>query len=369
MAESDHELLGGDLDDIEPDMKEGEEEGNDEESDGSAAAVGGRRLGGRVQKTISKKGAKRGKYNKAVNGKKLCGCCNKMLPLEKFPAGSSQCLPDRQAIQNLKNASKSQGQDAWWAEVIADPKKLRAVLGNYFTRCPQKEGKKRAVFPIAQWVEEVRQSESVIRDGVYEMMHVKAFAHFISKPQNGSMEPEEARILWRQNYDAAQAIADSLGPTDKLANRVAVKTKDLVIIRDQQSRSRAVLVSERDIKKARTEDIEKMESRLQNSSDWKFRPSGLAISSRELARNMTKAFSLSVAAGDGSAFSASAQGAVAVGVVRDLEDDDGGDDSYKESKANGAPKADMGEGGDDATAGANRKDACDELAFWQPELC
>ncbi len=69
-------------------------------------------------------------------------------------------------------------------------------------------------------------------------MNVAAFIHWAGKGKNGGLDADEARAKWESLAAAEGAITDLLGPTAKLARRVAIRTKDLVILRDQQERSR-----------------------------------------------------------------------------------------------------------------------------------
>ncbi len=94
---------------------------------------------------------------------------------------------------------------------------------------------------LAHCEEEVRRSESIITDGVYEMMNIAAYVHFASKPKNGGFDSDEAKGIWEKLCSASGAIVDHLGPSPKLARRVAVRVKDLVIVRDQQERLRILV--------------------------------------------------------------------------------------------------------------------------------
>lgn len=103
--------------------------------------------------------------------------------------------------------------------------------------CGNNRNKENA-FCIAQYQEEVKQSEAIISDGVFEMMNVAAYVHFAQKPKNGGFDADEARGRWELECKKPDAVCDTLGPTAKLARRVAIKVKDLVIQRDMTERSR-----------------------------------------------------------------------------------------------------------------------------------
>ena len=89
---------------------------------------------------------------KIVAGKKWCPPCGKYEPVEIFPPGSGQCAEGRKIMQNMKNASITQGKEEWWEEICRDPKKLVKVVNNYKARCPAPPpGKKRETFNIATY--------------------------------------------------------------------------------------------------------------------------------------------------------------------------------------------------------------------------
>ncbi len=86
--------------------------------------------------------------------------------------------------------------------------------------------------------EEVKQSTAILADGVYEMMNLQAYMHFSAKPKNGGLDPEEARARWEAEFLKEDAVTDLLGPNARLARRVAIRVKDLIILRDTNERSR-----------------------------------------------------------------------------------------------------------------------------------
>ena len=73
------------------------------------------------------------------------------------------------------------------------------------------------------------------------MMNLVAYQRSAAKPRNGGFDADEARSRWEAECTKPNAIKDNLGPTPKLARRVAIKIKDTMIFRDGIERSRSVL--------------------------------------------------------------------------------------------------------------------------------
>ncbi len=101
-------------------------------SGASAKATGKACAKAAAVKLVDEKGKAR---HKVVNGKKLCPCCGKMLPVEEFPIGSGNCGTDKRIIHNLVYTAKVQGKEAWLKEQMEDPAKLRKIVQAYKDRC------------------------------------------------------------------------------------------------------------------------------------------------------------------------------------------------------------------------------------------
>ena len=130
------------------------------------------------------------------------------------------------------------------------------------------ENKKRNAFSLVKYKEEMRQTESLIFDGVGEMMNVEAYVKWAGAPENGGKDAAEATKVWNDKYNAPGAVTDLLGPSPKLAKRVAIRTKDLVINRNQEERVKSYTVSDGVKKKATQEDLDKVHLRMQKQSSW-----------------------------------------------------------------------------------------------------
>ena len=291
---------------------EGQEHPGEEDGqfvDGSSAK-GSSRLG-------KAKGNGQGRSKRAKAGVKRCPACNKDLVIDQFPVGSAHCSNDHQPVQNLASAAKAQGQDAWWAEVKRDNKKLQRVVKAYHQQCPRVDGKKRALFKVLTYIEYVRQQELLIKDEQYEMIDLRRWITWHGKHKNGSMEVEEARALFYTTLEQPDTMTDELGPTEKYRTRIAKKVRDMIIKRDQELRGRGYDLKEKDVKKATKEDMDQAESRVQRGSVAR----GAAAKTRdELAQAMVKAGTRTQ-----SALSSEAKALAQLGNVRELDGDAGSD--------------------------------------------
>jgi hypothetical protein len=239
-----------------------EGEGPGEGGKDAASSHGSSRKGTNVKrgKIVDCSGKAR---RKTINGKKFCNPCGKWLPMDTFPVGSAHCAEDKKVCQNLKNAAIAQKQVSWWDNVLTDPDSLRKAVRAYKARCPPAVAKKkRSTFVVMQYLEEVRQEQSLIMDGVMQMMDERHFVYWMGKAKNGSLDPREAAALWQEKYDAPKAIKDSLGPNSKYQNRVAVKKADMLKFRDATIRAQVYQVKDKENRKAGQADIDKAEAQL-----------------------------------------------------------------------------------------------------------
>ncbi|CAK0826858.1 unnamed protein product, partial [Prorocentrum cordatum] len=297
-----------------------------------------------------------GKAKKGFKGgKKWCPPCGKYESVEVFPPGSGQCGPGRQIMQNLKNAAKSQGKEKWWEEACADPKKLVRVCNNYKARCPPPPpGKKREGFSIATYLEEIRQEQSVIYDGISEMMSLPHFVSWMGKPKNGSMDPQEAAAKWQKLYNTPGAITDKLGHVEKHPERVAVKKSDIITNRDAYINAQTLqLKGDRYATAAQPrgsgsqEDIDKMAFSLREGPK-------ATVTANEgraaLAKRLVNAKSAAIIGGGDGAFSESGRAAVEIGDVGELDSDseeaaEQGDEEEEEGAEGAGGKRKKGEAG------------------------
>lgn len=323
---------------------DGASEDGDAECQECSGAEDGQSVGGSSTKVSSRpgkakgngqghcKGQDSGRPKKAKLGMKRCPACNKDLPIDQFPVGSSMCSNDKQPVQNLTYAAKAQGQDTWWAEVMRDNKKLQRVIKAYHQQCPKVDGKKRVPFKVLTYIEYVRQEELVIKDEQYEMMDLRKWIVWHGKHKNGAMEVEEARALFYTTLKEPDTMTDELGPSEKYRTRIAKKVRDMIIKRDQELRGRGYDLKEKDVKKATKQDIDQAESRVQRGSVAR----GAAAKTRDdFAQAMVKTGS-----GTRSALSSEAKAIAQFGNVRELGSDSGSD---MEEEKGGEDAGDDGE--------------------------
>ena len=224
------------------------------------------------------------------SGQRQCSICQKWMDQSMFPAGKAMCGADWRAYRNVEACARSQEQQAWWDEVRHSPKKLKETITAYHVRCsPEITGlsrNKRNGFHIAQFREEVRRAEQMLFDGVYEMLNLVAFQKFKALPENGGFDAQEATTMFQAMLNDPTSITDLLGPSPKLARRVAVKVKDVITMRDLQERSRSLLLADKEQRQPSGEQLEKMHDRLAKDAAW---TSAAALGRWEEAKNLSKA--------------------------------------------------------------------------------
>ncbi len=74
---------------------------------------------------------------------------------------------------------------------------------------------------------------------------------------------DESKSRWEAAFAAPDAITDSLGPTPKLARRVAIRTKDVITLRDATERSKTVRATRASAKVCLFADVCKKSHRSQ----------------------------------------------------------------------------------------------------------
>ena len=85
---------------------------------------------------------------------------------------------------------------------------------------------------------------------------------------NGNQDPDEARHKWEQEFSKPMAITDQLGPTAKLARRVAIRIKDLVIVCDATERARIAQFTGESVKKADQAAVDRFEAKLRHNQSF-----------------------------------------------------------------------------------------------------
>ena len=91
-----------------------------------------------------------------------------------------------------------------------------------------------------------------------------------------------AVVSFEAMFASEEHIKDYLGPTVKLARRVAVKVKDQIIFRDGQEKSKSVEMMEKAQKNAGQAELDKLSQKLARQDSWK------ASAGRELLQSQRK---------------------------------------------------------------------------------
>ena len=102
----------------------------------------------------------------------------------------------------------------------------------------------------------------MILDGVFEMLSRRQYIAWSAKPKNGGVPPDQAGIQWDAEFQTSKLPKDRLGRAADDLDRVAIKVKDLVIFRDQQSRSQGYSLKQGEKRKATEADIAKADTQM-----------------------------------------------------------------------------------------------------------
>ena len=248
-----------------------EDEESDDEKAGGVDAVpeahtateGGKRLAAAraKPKANAKKVAAKGKAGKKTEGGlRWCRGCTKKHNLDEFAPGSQFCYPMKKATQNLKKSCATEKEEEWWLSVLADDIRLPKVCGLYMQRCPEpvkqagKQAIKRKAPVTLEYMEEERQEELLILDGIKDMKNLPGFQTFMSLPENGSMANEDSALLFQQRYAIPSWPKDRNSDHPKHKERIAVKVADRIIESSQHVKSKGIRTIDMN-KKASEEDV------------------------------------------------------------------------------------------------------------------
>ena len=91
---------------------------------------------------------------------------------------------------------------------MSDPLKLRKTIAHYALRHPKARGQKRQKCVAMVFIENHILEESYIRDSIKQMMHFKQFSAWMAKPENGSLDSEESKELFKSLFKQAGAVTD-----------------------------------------------------------------------------------------------------------------------------------------------------------------
>ena len=152
------------------------------------------RAGGRTKTTVPKHPKRPGntpKVKKAAKtkktmatakpGHKICGECEEEKPDTEFRPGACVCTnPCMRMRENFNRACLKEGCVDWLTEQRKNPSSWKKLKRWYNKQMP-KGGKKVPPVKIMQYFQKIRTEQQALRDGVHEMMHLCAFAHFAKK--------------------------------------------------------------------------------------------------------------------------------------------------------------------------------------------
>ena len=135
------------------------------------------------------------------------------------------------------------------------------------------------------------------------------------------------------------AIRDTLGPTVKLAARVAIKVKDVVRFQDKHSRSQGYSAMEPEKKKATQDDLNKLDSKMHKGP--LYRGASSDCLDQDIAARMSLASAAAEMGGEqgGGAFGPTGKFAQEVPNVEELDsqDSDNGGDDPVDKEESGQP--------------------------------
>ena len=208
---------------------------------------------------------------KVIAGKKLCNTCLKQKPLHELGLGKSSCLaPCQRALDNLRNAAQKQGQTEWLKDQVNTLEGTMRLVNAYQRKCglqgsPGKPGKKPVTFDTLAYKQEFAMQQQMLRDGVYEMMHVVAFSEHAKKPKHfppRGLDTKSAELEWERLSKLTGAFVDFLGPCDQFRMRVGIMTKTLITFRDADIRSQGYVIGGKEKKNAGQSDVDQMHKRM-----------------------------------------------------------------------------------------------------------
>ena len=226
----------------------------------------------RVGVAISEKegrGTQAGKKGRpAKGGERVCPSCFKKKQSHEIGAGSKFCLDDcKTSVQNIGNSARAQGQWDWWEKVMSDPLKLRKTIAHYALRHPKVRGQKRPKCVVMVFIENLILEESYIRDSIKQMMRFKQFSAWMAKPENGSLDSEESKELFKSLFKQAGAVIDDQG-IPKFKERVGVHIQDLVITRNARTRQQMISMSGKQEKNPNEDAMEQARSKMDDKPEW-----------------------------------------------------------------------------------------------------
>ena len=139
------------------------------------------------------------------------------------------------------------------------------------------------------YMEELICSTKNIHESEGEMMWIKEWLEFAQSTKGGKMSDEEASMQWQQwkseiLKDDSEHYHDQKGPKG-FELRIWCKTRDKISFTEEYARTKNMEMREKEVKKARQEEIDQTAKRFFLNHGTTGRASSLP-SLKEVARNM-----------------------------------------------------------------------------------
>ena len=181
-------------------------------------------------------------------GKRACGDCGVQKALCEFRPGNAVCIfPCSRIRDNVYKVCKAANDLEWYWEQRRNQAKWKQVKRWYLNQCggaaAEKKECKLKRFGLLQFKSHARVEAQLLRDGVYEMMHLIKFQCWAAKAKNmppRGLTAAEAEALFKQRAADPETIVDEdgpyNGPNEDYRVQIGVKVKSLVTNRNMISR-------------------------------------------------------------------------------------------------------------------------------------
>ena len=227
---------------------------------GSDKDIGGKKKGGRPAKVVA--------------GKKQCKDCIKLKLVADFGLQKPSCFTCCRAIDNTRTAAELQGEMEWFNEQLTTPQKKMKLIDGYNRKvgaaaCTKKR-KGLGSFNVAQYKQQIKNEEALLRDGVYEMMHECAFEVHARKPKHFppmGLDSVSAQREFQQLAEKADALVDYLGPNERYKLRVGILVKTLVTFRNASTTSQEMVLDDAAKKAPSQYDLNNMYKRVHENME------------------------------------------------------------------------------------------------------
>ncbi len=155
----------------------------------------------------------------------------------------------------------------WYHEQRADSAKWKKLKRWYKANCMVGEvaSKKPKSFNPLQYQTSVRVEQQMLKNGVIEMMHEAAFAHWSSKKKNWpprGLTESEAVNEFRKRLQDAETVVDYRGEHQGYEARIGVRTKTVLTDRDAFIKGQGYVQMDKVVKNVDQETLDKAYARL-----------------------------------------------------------------------------------------------------------